>query len=101
MIRVAAEDFARDSAELLKRVERGEEIWIEKDSHLIARLTPAKGDQTAGSTVEEQEMEAPARYVDPRFPAPEDDPVGMLRRLRQGVTLGGLSWKDLRDEGRR
>ncbi|WP_075216522.1 type II toxin-antitoxin system Phd/YefM family antitoxin [Mongoliimonas terrestris] len=101
MIRVAAEDFARDSAELLKRVERGEEIWIEKDGHLIARLTPAKSDQAAGSAVAEQDVEALARYVDPRFPAPEDDPVGTLRRLRQGVTLSGLSWKDLRDEGRR
>lgn len=101
MIRVAAEDFARDSAELLKRVERGEEIWIEKDGHVIARLTPAKGDQMAGSAVEEAGNEALSRYTDPRFPAPEEDPVGTLRRLRQGVTLGGLSWKDLRDEGRR
>ena len=30
-----------------------------------------------------------------------DDAVEKLKRLRKGTTLGGLSWKELRDEGRR
>ena len=30
-----------------------------------------------------------------------DDAVAQLRRLRKGTTLGGLSWRELRDEGRK
>lgn len=29
-----------------------------------------------------------------------DDAVARWREARKGVTLGGLSWKELRDEGR-
>ena len=34
-------------------------------------------------------------------PAQAREAIDELKRLRKGVTLGGLSWKALRDEGRK
>jgi prevent-host-death family protein len=61
---------------LLQRVAGGEEIVITRRGKAIARLVPA--------------AERPA-----------DDPVADLKALRTGCTLGGLDWRQLRDEGRR
>ena len=64
---------------LLDRVARGEEIVITKHGRPVARLVPAA--------------------------LPDREEVGAIiariKALRVGQTLGGLSWKDLRDEGRR
>lgn len=87
MIRVAAEDFARDSITYLDRVTRGDEVWIERDGTVVARLVPAS--PAAGDDV------GPA--VDPE----SSKAVQEFRRLRTGATLGDLDWKALRDEGRR
>jgi prevent-host-death family protein len=64
---------------LLERVEKGETIEITRRGKLVARLMPAPEDRC--------ERTAAA--------------VARLRELREDVTLGGLSIKDLRDEGRR
>ncbi|WP_181708220.1 type II toxin-antitoxin system prevent-host-death family antitoxin [Chthonobacter rhizosphaerae] len=87
MIRVAAEDFARDSATFLDRVEQGEEVWIEKNGMVVARLVSvlSAGKEASGPTVDPEASEA----------------VRAFRRLRAGATLDGLDWKALRDEGRR
>jgi prevent-host-death family protein len=64
---------------LLDRVARGEQIVITKHGRPVARLVPAA--------------------------LPDREEVGgiiaRIKALRVGQTLGGLSWKDLRDEGRR
>jgi prevent-host-death family protein len=64
---------------LLDRVARGEQVVITRRGRPVARLVPAA--------------------------APDRDDVGAIvariKALRAGQTLGGLSWKDLRDEGRR
>lgn len=64
---------------LLDRVAQGEEVIITKRGKPVARLVPA-GD--------------PDR-------ARVDDAIARLKALRAGTTLGGLSWKELRDAGRR
>ena len=64
---------------LLDRVARGEEVVITKHGKPVARLIAAE------------------RHDRDRV----GDAVTRLKRLRKGTTLGGLSWKALRDEGRR
>ncbi len=64
---------------LLDRVTRGEEVLITRHGHPVARLVPA------GVADRERVSGAIAR----------------LKELAKGHTLGGLSWKELRDEGRR
>jgi prevent-host-death family protein len=64
---------------LLERVERGEEVLITRHGKAIARLVPA----------------AAADRADVKAT------ISRLKELRAGTTLGGLSWKALRDEGRR
>jgi prevent-host-death family protein len=64
---------------LLERVAAGEEVVITKHGKPIARLTGAS------------DIDQPRR----------DEAFAKLKALRGGTTLGGLSWKDLRDEGRR
>ncbi|HEX5079308.1 MAG TPA: type II toxin-antitoxin system prevent-host-death family antitoxin [Geminicoccaceae bacterium] len=64
---------------LLDRVARGEEIVITKHGRPVARLVPAaSADRTSVDAI-----------------------IARIKALRVGQTLGGLSWKDLRDEGRR
>ena len=62
-------------SELLERVERGEQITITKRGRPVALLVPPE--QSA------------------------EDLVEWFRRARQGVRLGGLSIRELIDEGRR
>jgi prevent-host-death family protein len=64
---------------LLERAAKGEEIVITRHGRPVARLVPA-------AVSEEAQIEAA---------------IAALKSFRQGATLGGLSWKELRDEGRR
>ena len=66
-------------ARLLERVARGEQIVITKHGTPVARLVPF------GRPDRDKARQAIAR----------------LKALRKGQTLGDLSWRDLRDEGRR
>jgi prevent-host-death family protein len=79
MITVGAFEAKTKLSMLLERVAQGEEIVITKHGKPIARLVPA------GTGNRER----------------VDEAVAELRALRRGTTLGGLSWKDLRDAGRR
>lgn len=79
MITVGAFEAKTHLSTLLERVSRGEEILITRHGKAIARLVPAAAaerEHTLGA-------------------------VAKLKAVRAGVTLGGLDWKDLRDEGRR
>jgi prevent-host-death family protein len=64
---------------LLERVARGEEVVITKHGRPVAKLVPA------------------AAHDRERVAAT----IRKLKELRKNVTLGGLSWQELRDEGRR
>lgn len=79
MITVGAFDAKTHLSRLLDQVAAGEEIVITRHGRPVARLVPAAGAD-------------PAR-AQAAFEA--------LRTLRKGVRLGGLSWKALRDAGRR
>ncbi|MBL8659967.1 MAG: type II toxin-antitoxin system Phd/YefM family antitoxin [Rhodospirillales bacterium] len=64
---------------LLDRVAAGEEVVITRRGKPVARLVPAAAaDRTR---IEEA--------------------ISRLKGARAGVSLGGLSWRELRDEGRR
>jgi prevent-host-death family protein len=65
--------------QLLDLVERGEEVVITRHGKEVARLVPPKGG------INRAEARATARRI---------------REMRKGVTLGGLSLKDLINEGR-
>jgi len=77
MITVGAFEAKTHLSALLDRVAGGEEVVITKHGKPVARLVGAHSADRADAAVEE------------------------LKSLRKGTTLGGLSWKDLRDEGRR
>jgi prevent-host-death family protein len=64
---------------LLGRAERGEEVVITRRGKAVARLVPA-------ATIDRERARAA---------------IAELKELRVGSSLGGLSWKELRDEGRR
>ncbi len=64
---------------LLDRVSQGKEVVITRRGQPVARLIPAR--QAKRSETESV--------------------IAELRRRRAGLTLGGLNWKDLRDQGRR
>jgi prevent-host-death family protein len=64
---------------LLERVAQGEEVVITKHGRPVARLVPA-------AAADRESVDAI---------------IARIKALRVGQTLGGLSWKDLRDEGRR
>ena len=78
--KVGAFEAKTKLSELLDRVERGEEIIITRHGKPVARIVP----------------HAPRRSKEEIRKAIED-----IRRLRQNVTLGGLDWRELRDEGRK
>ena len=63
---------------LLERAARGEEIVITKHGRPVAKLVSAKT----------HDLERAA------------DAVRQLKELRRGTTLGDVSWRALRDEGR-
>jgi len=65
---------------LLERVETGEEITITKHGSPVAKLVPVK----RKSTPEERRAA-----------------IERIKKLSQGITLGGLKIKDLLNEGRR
>jgi prevent-host-death family protein len=65
-------------SELLARVANGEEITITKHGKAIARLVSA----------------------DPTESLAPETAFQKLKELRRSTTLGGVSWKELRDEGR-
>lgn len=78
MITIGAFEAKTHLSSLLDRVAAGEEVVITKHGKAIARLVGA------------QQIDR----------ARVHDAVEKLRALREGTTLGGLSWKELRDEGR-
>lgn len=73
----------RDLSALLRDVERGEEVTITREGKPVARMVPpaAPAGQESVSDLERT--------------------VAEMKAARVGVTLGGLDWKELRDEGRR
>lgn len=77
MVTVGAFEAKTHLSSLLERVKRGEEILITRHGKAIARLVPAADRAEVKAT------------------------IARLKELRAGTTLGGLSWKALRDEGRR
>lgn len=79
MITVGAFEAKTHFSALLERVAGGEEVLITKHGKPIARIVAAAA----------------------RDQADIDEAVKELRRLRKKTTLGGISWKELRDEGRR
>jgi len=64
---------------LLDRVEQGEEVVITKHGRPVARLSPM--------TTSRREEVA--------------DAVARLKDIGQRLSLGGLDWRELRDEGRK
>lgn len=78
MITVGAFEAKTHLSKLLDRVAAGEEVTITKHGKPVARLVAAK-------------------QVDK---ARVHGAVERLKALRKGTTLGGLSWRMLRDEGR-
>lgn len=79
MIVVGAFDAKTHFSSLLDKVEAGEEIVITRHGKSVARIVP-------------EAAVARDRLV---------DVVAALKDLRKQTTLGGLSWKELRDEGRK
>lgn len=78
MITVGAFEAKTHLSTLLDRAAAGEEVVITKHGKPVARLIGAGGSDQ-GRVVAAFEK---------------------LKALRRGTTLGGLSWKELRDEGR-
>ena len=78
MITVGTFEAKTHLSTLLDRVAAGEEVVITKHGKPIARLVGA-------------------RHIDR---ARINEAFAKLKTLRMGTTLGGLSWKELRDEGR-
>ncbi len=64
---------------LLEQVEKGEQIIITKHNHPVARLIPVAG-------VDLERIK---------------ENIQRFKILAQAHTLGGLDWKELRDEGRK
>ncbi len=79
MITVGAFEAKTRLSALLDRVAAGEEVVITKHGRPVARLIGA----------EQIDRERAA------------DAFAKLRKLRKDASLGGLSWKALRDEGRK
>ena len=79
MITMGAFEAKTHLSSLLDRVEAGEEVVITRHGKPVARLV--------------SEASASSAML--------DDAVAKLKSLRRSATLGGLSWKELRDEGRK
>jgi prevent-host-death family protein len=78
MITVGAFEAKTHLSTLLDRVAAGEEVVITKHGRPVARLVGARNSDRARV----------------------NDAFEKLKMLRKGTTLGGISWKELRDEGR-
>ena len=79
MATVGAFEAKTKFSALLDRAERGEQIFITRRGKPVARLAGIDSDAARRAT----------------------HAIEQLRKLREGTTLGGLSWKELRDEGRK
>lgn len=79
MITIGAFEAKTHLSALLDRVAGGEEVVITKHGKPVARLVGAQ-------SMERGRM---------------DDAIATLKQLRKKTTLGGLDWRQLRDEGRR
>ena len=79
MVRVGAFEAKTHFASLLERVARGEEIVITRHGTPVAKLVPLSADNR------ERRREA----------------IQRLMEFAKGQTLGDLTIRDLRDEGRR
>ena len=79
MIEVGAFEAKTHLSSLLDRVRLGEEVVITKRGKAVARLVPAE-------QAERPDLE---------------NAINELISLRKKITLHGIDWKDLRDEGRR
>jgi prevent-host-death family protein len=79
MATVGAFDAKTHFSALLERAERGEQILITRRGKPVARLMPI-------AAVREGKV---------------SEAMAKLRKLREGTKLGGLSWKELRDAGRK
>ncbi len=79
MITVGAFEAKTHLSALLDRVAGGEEVVITRHGRPVARLVRIEKFDRARA----------------------DAAFEKLKRLRENTTLGGLSWKELRDEGRR
>jgi prevent-host-death family protein len=79
MITVGAFEAKTHLSSLLDRVAGGEEVVITKHGKPVARLVSAT-------------------HIDREC---VNDAYEKLKLLRKGTTLGGLSWQELRDAGRR
>ena len=75
---VGAFDAKTRFSELLRLVEEGEEILIQKHGHDVARLVP----------VQKKNLN------------PVSQTISRLKNFRKGKKLDGLNWKELRNEGR-
>jgi prevent-host-death family protein len=79
MIEVGELEAGAHLSSLLDKVAKGEEVLITRRDKAVARLVP----------VVEHDRERIA------------EAIRNIRELRKGVTLDGVSWKELRDEGRK
>ena len=78
MITVGAFEAKTHLSALLDRVAGGEEVVITRHGKPVARLIAAHR----------------------AYQARAHEAFAKLKELRKGTTLGGLSWKELRDKGR-
>jgi prevent-host-death family protein len=79
MASVGAFEAKTHFSSLLERVEKGEHIIITRHGKPVAKLVPATG--------------IDAQVV--------DETIAQLKDFAKGQTLGGLSVRELREEGRR
>jgi prevent-host-death family protein len=77
MITVGTFEAKTHLSALLDKVEAGEEVVITRHGKPVARLVGAQASDRARQAVE------------------------TLKRLSKTTTLGGISWKELRDAGRK
>ena len=76
---IGAFDAKTRFSELLRLVEEGEEILIQKHGHDVARLVPVQN----------------------RNLNPVSQTISRIKNFRKGKKINGLNWRELRDEGRR
>lgn len=77
---IGAYDARTHFAELLERVEKGEEVTITRHGSPVARMVPVRRKST---------------------PAERRAAIEAIRAMSKGLTLGGLKIRDLINEGRR
>jgi prevent-host-death family protein len=82
MITVGTFEAKTKLSELLDKVEAGEEIVITRHGKPIARLVALATERPQRKLTGEEMLER-------------------LKEARRGSSLGGFSWKELRDEGRK